>query len=90
MYHWMFNCREVTKIVSNSLDRDLPLHQRMGVRFHLMMCKFCSRYRKQLLILRKAIRLHVVDGEDIGPSVTLPPETKERIKRSLGGNPPKP
>lgn len=83
MHHWMFNCKEVTRIVSESLDRRLPIQQRMGLRIHLMMCRFCSRYRRQLLILRKAIRLHLQHGATMEPLVILLPEAKERIKSAL-------
>ena len=83
MHHWMFNRKEVTRMVSESLDRKLPLHQRMGIRIHLLMCKFCSRYRRQLLILREAMRFQAKYGEDTEPSLTLPPEARERIKISF-------
>jgi hypothetical protein len=79
----MLNCKEVTRMVSESLDRKLPLHQRMGMKIHLLVCKFCSRYRKQLLILREAIRLHTMHGEDLESSISLPPEARERIKHYL-------
>ncbi len=81
MHHWMGNCKKVTRMVSESLDRKLPLHQRMGIRIHLLMCKFCSRYRKQLLILREAMRLQEKYVEDTKPSPTLRPEARERIRR---------
>ena len=83
MHHWMGNCKKVTQMVSESLDRKLPLHQRMGIRIHLLMCKFCSRYRKQLLILREAMRLQERYVEDTKPSPTLRPEVRERIRRFL-------
>ena len=83
MHHLMYNCKEVTRMVSESLDRKLPLHQRMGIRVHLFMCKFCSRYRKQLLILREAMRLQEKYLEETKPSLTLAPEARERIKRSF-------
>ncbi len=83
MNHWIYNCKEVTQMVSESLDRKLPLHQRMGIRVHLFMCKFCSRYRKQLLILREAMRLQEKYVEDTKPSPTLRPEARERIRRFL-------
>ena len=79
MHHWMYSCKEVTQMVSESLDHKLPLIQRIGIRVHLLMCKFCSRYRKQLLILREAMRLQEKYIED----TTLPTEARERIKRSF-------
>jgi len=83
MNHWMFSCKEVTYMVSESLDRKLPLFQRMGVRMHLLMCKFCSRFRKQLLLLSKVSRLHGTGGAKLDPSVTLSPEARSRIKQAM-------
>ena len=83
MHHWMFNCREVTRLVSESLDRELPLYQRIGLRIHLLMCKFCGRYRKQLLILRETIRSHAMYDEEADSSVSLTPESRKRMKEAL-------
>ena len=83
MNHWMFNCQAVTRMVSESLDRKLPFYQRMGIRMHLLMCKLCSRYRRQLLFLRETIRLQAASSEDIESAIVLPPGTRERIKRSI-------
>jgi len=83
MHHWMFNCREVTRLVSESLDRELPLYQRMGLRFHLLMCKFCGRYRKQLLIMRETMRSHAKYDVEADCSVSLSPETRKRMKEVL-------
>lgn len=71
MYLWMFNCKEVTRRASESLDRKLSLHERVGMRIHLLICKHCSRYWEQLLILREAIRLHTVHSEGLESSITL-------------------
>jgi hypothetical protein len=83
MKHWMFNCKEVTRKVSESLDRELSFHQRVGLRIHLLMCKFCSRYQRQLLFLREAARLYTEHSEYIEPSGKLPSEVRERIKRTV-------
>ena len=86
MNHWMFKCKEVTRMVSESLDRKLPLYQRIGIRIHLLMCKFCSRFKKQLLFLRETIRQHVERDKDTELSTKLPPEARERIRKSIQNN----
>jgi len=83
MKHWMFNCKKVTQLLSESLDRNLPLYQRMGMRIHLMMCKFCSRYKEQLLFLRKTARLYSENSEDSDLSIQLSSEVGKRIKESM-------
>ncbi len=83
MNHWMFKCTEVTKKVSESLDRKLPLHHRILIRMHLLMCRFCSRYKEQLLILKEAIRLQALTKEALESSATLSAQARDRIKRAL-------
>jgi len=83
MSHWMFNCREVTRMVSESLDRQLPFHQRIGIKLHLLMCKFCSRFSSQLLTLSAVMRMHRVHLEELDPTIALSQTTKDRIKETL-------
>lgn len=81
----MLSCKEVTSIVSQSLDRKLPLRQFMAVRIHLMMCKFCSRYRKQLLFLRGVAGQYSLHNERLWDAipVTLSWEARGRIRHML-------
>ena len=81
----MLSCKEVSYLVSESLDRRLPFWQRVRVRLHLLMCRFCARFRRQTLFLRAAARhyLMAVESTDNVASVGLSPEARERIKRSL-------
>ena len=83
MFHWMFNCREVTRRVSESLDRKLPLPQRIGIRLHLLICKLCPEAKRQMLLIREAMRLFTLESSSLEPEVALSPETRERIKLAL-------
>ena len=83
MSHWMFSCKEVSQRISDSMDRGLPLHQRMFVRIHIMMCKYCHRFRKQVLLLREMSRFAQSFGEAAGTALTLSDEARDRIKSSL-------
>jgi hypothetical protein len=79
----MFNCKKVTQLVSESFDRKLSFYQRLGMRIHLMMCKFCSRYQEQLLFLRKTARLFSESSEAPDLSIQLSSEVGKRIKESM-------
>lgn len=80
----MLSCEEVTQLVSESLDRELSLRQRVSTKMHLMMCRLCSRYNKQLAGLREAFRLHAVREEDIEIyPASLSSEARQRIKQAL-------
>jgi len=81
----MLSCRDVTQLISESMDTSLPIGKRLGVRFHLLMCKFCARYERQLLLIRETVRRIVGTDETPGepPGETLSEEAKERIRKSL-------
>ena len=83
MKHWMFNCNEVSKKVSESMDRNLPLYQRMLIRMHLMMCKYCARFKKQLLALRKLSRYSELAAGSLDTALGLSSESKARIKDAM-------
>lgn len=81
----MLRCREVSKLVSESMERRLPLRQRMELRMHLMLCRLCSGFARQVSFLRTAAHRdaeRIVDEQDEHPP-RLPPETRERIKQIL-------
>jgi hypothetical protein len=83
MKHWMFNCNEVSQKVSESMDRVLPFHQQMMIRSHLLMCKYCARFRDQLLLIRKAIRSEEDPDEALKSSEPSFSESRKRIKQAL-------
>ena len=83
MSHWMFNCKKISEMVSESMDRKLPLHRRIMITVHLLMCRYCNRFKKQLLLLRIAVGLEETHEVDIGPSPSLSNETRERIIQAM-------
>jgi len=48
------NCREVTELVLLGEERPLSLGERLAVRMHLLICKACPRFLKQVQLMRKA------------------------------------
>jgi hypothetical protein len=81
----MLCCKDVTRLLSESMDHSLPLGKRVGVRFHLLICKFCARYERQLLQIRETMR-HLVameDGLGESPGESLSAEARERIRNAL-------
>jgi len=83
MSRWMLSCKEVSMMVSESMDRKFPLHRRLLMTAHLFMCKYCNRFKKQLLILRNATGLENFHEEDLGRSPSLSKEFRDRIKQAM-------
>lgn len=49
-------CREVHRLVSESMDRPLSLVERTRMHVHLVVCGACTRFNGQMELLRKAMR----------------------------------
>jgi hypothetical protein len=81
----MLSCKQVSELVSESLDRRLPWYQRLQVRMHLLLCASCSGFRKKMLFLRNAVRRYAARAEsvEVAGSSGLSPEARERMKRAL-------
>jgi len=55
-------CREVHRLVSEGMDRDLSLVERIRMRLHLMVCGACTRFNGQMALLRRAMHSFPLDG----------------------------
>lgn len=81
----MLSCKEVARLISESLDRKLAWHERVQLRIHLLLCSSCSSFRKQMQFLRRAARSCAVAGKDVAPASSpgLSTNGKERLKQAL-------
>ena len=46
-------CREVVRLLSQSMEVKLPVATRIKIRLHYLICVWCYRYAEQLQTLRK-------------------------------------
>lgn len=77
-------CREMTRLLSDAMDRPLPLKTRVKMRLHFLICKWCERYKNQLRFLRQAVRRHPEQiGSDNLATPSLSSDAKDRLKRTL-------
>jgi hypothetical protein len=59
----MPTCREVHRLVSEGMDRDLSLVERARMRVHLVVCGACTRFNGQMDLLRRAMRSFPLDAD---------------------------
>ncbi|TXT24821.1 MAG: hypothetical protein FD134_1356 [Gallionellaceae bacterium] len=52
----MLNCKQAAMLMSQGMDRELGMMQKMGLRFHLLMCGGCRNFGKQVEFLRQSCR----------------------------------
>ena len=78
-------CREAARLQSEALDHSLGLRQRIGLRIHLLLCKWCRRYGRQIAFLRSAA--HECPDKVAEPvPQKLSAEARDRIKQKLRSN----
>lgn len=75
-------CREVIKLLSQSMEVKLPVTTRIKLRLHYLICTWCQRYERQLRALRK-IASSLPEHLDSCCPETLPDSSKERLKQAL-------
>lgn len=78
----MLTCKEATQLISKSLDHQLNWRERFKVRVHLITCKYCKRFLKQLTVLRDAFS-QITKSIEMDDSIQIPAETKTRISNSI-------
>ena len=75
----------MTRLASESLDRDLRRLERAALRTHLLTCSPCRRYVRQITALNQAMR-RIARLDQNGcelPLPTLPTDVRERIKERM-------
>lgn len=79
----MLSCKEATRLVSEGLDRKMSFLRRMGLRFHVLMCRGCSRYARQITALNRLVSNHYADGPPAEVSEGVSRDTVQQIKSAL-------
>jgi predicted AAA+ superfamily ATPase len=75
-------CRDASRLQSEALDKKLSLSKRLGLWLHLLICKWCRRYGKQIRFLRSAAQECPDHLTEAGPQ-KLSAEARERIRQRL-------
>nr|WP_146391358.1 hypothetical protein [Allorhodopirellula solitaria] len=71
--------------MSKSLDRPLPPSKRIIVWMHLQMCRLCSAFRRDQILLKERIAQEVSreSGKEMPQEVTLSAAAKQRITKAM-------
>lgn len=81
----MLNCKEVTQLVSESLDHKLSLWKRANLWMHLCMCRLCWGFRKSVLHVHQATRRQAkeVERNHADLAIKLPEDSRQRLKQLI-------
>lgn len=62
----MRRCREISLLVSRSQDEKLDFRNRLAMRLHLLVCRHCANFARQLGVLGRIAKKFV--GSEHPPS----------------------
>jgi len=60
----MMNCKQATRLISESQDRSLSLAEKMSLKVHVMMCTGCKNFSLQVPFLSKAMKAYANREDD--------------------------
>ncbi len=80
----MLTCKGASQLMSQSFDRRLVLMEKLGLRFHLMICKSCQiAYRQYDLLHRFCQRFAAEPVNILSEQPGLTAAAQERILKEL-------
>ncbi|WP_032092699.1 zf-HC2 domain-containing protein [Necropsobacter rosorum] len=50
------NCRQVTKLISDSRERTLNLQEKIGMKAHLLFCPHCRNFQQHCKQINKLMK----------------------------------
>jgi hypothetical protein len=75
-------CCDVAQMMSEAMDRRLPLRKRLAIRLHRLICVLCDRYHRQLHFMHDASKEFTSHLDDASTEA-LPTDTKNRIREEM-------
>jgi hypothetical protein len=51
------SCQHASRLLSQQMDRPIPVRQRLRLRLHLLACDACSRVSRQFTAMRLALQV---------------------------------
>ncbi len=79
----MKSCREISKLVSRSLDESLPFWSQVQIKMHFLMCQGCRRFNQQLKFVQHAVRKMCEVEVCLGSQEKLSQPGRERIQKTI-------
>jgi|GEM_PF-555317 len=83
MMRMMITCEKASYLISKSQDEKLTFPEHFQLRMHLLGCRFCRAYEKDIGILSDNIQDWKHYIEDEGHPIHMPGEEKQKIREHI-------
>jgi hypothetical protein len=84
----MLRCKQVSDALAAHRYWELPWHQRLGMRLHVLLCFVCGRYNRQIMDVQDAARGYLdheeATGEHTGSGLSA--DRRDKIRKLLSTN----
>ena len=79
-------CEVISQKISESMDHKISLIDRIKIRIHLLGCKFCQRYEKQLITMQKMMENRANEADESHDGPKLSSDAKQRMIQNIKQN----
>lgn len=79
----MISCKRATELISKGVDEPLGRFEALQLRLHLYVCEFCVQFRRNVEILRGAVRKQDREELDQPSESDRSKEFKKRLKEDV-------
>lgn len=81
----MLNCKDLTRLVSESFERKLTIGERLNLWLHISMCITCRQFRRLQLRIHQAIRHRATSvlEQTVTPAERLSDESRSRLQQAI-------
>jgi len=63
----MLNCRQVSELYSQQLEREFNIREMLALKMHILICSACRNFGKQMRLLRQITRSAGITSEENNP-----------------------
>lgn len=72
-------CKHATELIERKQESELSLKSGLQLKLHLLMCKACTAYYAQSLLINKALKKYLKKQEGQKDTIVKNEKLKERI-----------
>ncbi len=80
------NCRNMVKVITESMDTKITWGQWIKLKIHLLSCDPCINFIKQLKFIRTVLRRSEGHLETEDPNVRLSDDARTRMKNAIASS----
>jgi hypothetical protein len=79
----MISCKRASELISKEADEPLTKIERLQLKLHLYVCEFCEHFRRNLQLLRAALKGFAQGDAAQHEEMCAGPDLKDRLRDAV-------